>query len=96
MHFLMIALDQSDSMALERRMANREAHLANAKKYKSNGNILFGEAILDEDGKMIGSAVLTDFSNRAELDAWLESDPYVTSKVWHDITIYPLKAPTGL
>jgi len=95
MHFLMIALDQADSLALERRMANREAHLTNAKKYKSQGNILFGEAIADENGTMIGSAVLTDFPSRAEFDAWLESDPYFISKVWHDITIYSLQAPTG-
>lgn len=96
MHYLMIAFDQSDSRALERRMENREAHMANARKYKAAGHILFGEAILDDDGNMVGSAVLTDFPSRKELDAWLQSDPYFTAKVWSDIKIYPLQAPANL
>jgi uncharacterized protein YciI len=40
---------------------------------------------------MIGSACVVDFSTRAELDAWLASDPYVVGKVWQRLDVYPMR-----
>ena len=40
---------------------------------------------------MIGSACVAQFASRAELDAWLERDPYVTGGVWRDIQVMPYR-----
>jgi hypothetical protein len=48
-----------------------------------------GAAILDDAGKMIGSCIIAEFPTRAELDAWLANEPYLTEKVWGDVNIQP-------
>ena len=40
---------------------------------------------------MIGSACVAQFDTRAELDAWLRTDPYVTGHVWQDIEVLPYR-----
>jgi uncharacterized protein YciI len=40
---------------------------------------------------MIGSVVLAEFPNRADLDAWLAREPYVTEGVWKNIEIKPFR-----
>jgi uncharacterized protein YciI len=40
---------------------------------------------------MIGSAAIAEFASRAELDAWLARDPYVTQGVWQRIEIRPFR-----
>jgi uncharacterized protein YciI len=87
MDFLIIAHDFTDPEALTRRMAVREAHLANARKAKAVGNLIAGGAILDEAGKMIGSSLFARFATREDLDQFLASDPYVTGKVWDKIEV---------
>lgn len=87
MQFVVTALDYTDANALERRMANREQHLAGVKQLIADGRFLSGGAILDDGGKMIGSTLHMDFPTRAELDAQLSQDPYVTGKVWETIEV---------
>ena len=91
MHFLVTAYDGTDGCAPARRQAAREAHLAAARKLKDEGVMLFGAAILDDAGNMIGSAMLVDLPDRAAVDAWLAADPYTTGKVWQDVTILPCR-----
>lgn len=91
MQFLVIARDGEDSEALNRRLKVREAHLAGARKLAAEGRIVEGGAILDDDGKMLGSAVIVDFPDRAALDDWLKNDPYVTGDVWRKIDIMPFR-----
>jgi uncharacterized protein YciI len=91
MQFLIIAYDGTDEGAPGRRLAVREAHLANARRLAAEGRIIEGGAILDEEGRMIGSAVFADFPSRAALDDWLRSDPYVTGDVWRTIEVRPLR-----
>ncbi|MSP81078.1 MAG: hypothetical protein EXR02_08490 [Rhodospirillales bacterium] len=87
MQFVVIARDGSDEKALERRMKAREAHLANVAKLKDQGKMLMGGAMLDDTGKMIGSVMVFDFPDRAQLDAWLKSDPYSTGGVWQSMEV---------
>jgi uncharacterized protein YciI len=89
--WLIIARDGTDEGALERRMAARAAHLANAAKLQARGHLLVGGALVDDAGKMIGSACITQFATRAELDEWLRTDPYVTGNVWQDIQVMPYR-----
>ncbi len=91
MQFIVTGLDGSDEGALERRMASRTAHLEQFEKMKTEKKFLFAAAILDDHEKMVGSIVFCDFPNRAELDRWLESEPYVLGNVWQDIVVKQCK-----
>ena len=87
MQYLITAYDHTDETALERRMAARQAHVALVEKLYGEGKLLFGAAIMDESGKMIGSSLVGEFETRAELDTWLEIEPYVTGRVWEKIEV---------
>jgi uncharacterized protein YciI len=87
MQFLILAYDAKDADALNRRMAAREAHIATLDRYKASGNMHIGAARLDDSGKMIGSVIIAEFSSRAELDKWLDEEPFVTAKVWDKIEV---------
>lgn len=91
MQFMVVAYDGTDEQALARRLAVRSAHLDGAAALKESGNLIAGGAILDDAGEMIGSTTYVEFESRAELDAWLAQDPYVTGDVWRDITITPIR-----
>ena len=91
MQFLVIAYDGSDAAAPARRLAAREAHLAGARQRKAQGRTVAGGAILNDNGEMIGSAAIVEYPSRAELDAWLAPDPYVTGGVWVDIQVQPFR-----
>ena len=89
MQFLLIALDGTDSEALDRRLGARSAHLENIEKLHGEGKHLFGGAILD-DGKMIGSMMVVDYPSKEIMESeWLASEPYVVGNVWQNIEIKP-------
>ena len=87
MQFVITAMDFTDAGALDRRMAQREAHLAGVRQLVASGNFLSGGAILDSSGRMIGSTLHVDFPDRDALDAVLARDPYVSGKVWETIDV---------
>ncbi len=91
MQFVVIAHDGDDPQARDRRTKARPAHIEGAVKMKEDGSMLTGGAILDDDGDMIGSVMFVDFPSRAELDAWLASDAYVTGDVWRHIEVRPFR-----
>ena len=91
MQWLIIARDGTDEQAQARRMAARPAPLDNAARLQAEGHLLVGGALVDDDGRMIGSACVAQFATREELDAWLRTDPYVTGNVWQDIQIMPYR-----
>lgn len=91
MQFLLIAYDGEDAGATERRMKVREEHLQKIDDLKKTGEFLFGGAILDDSGKMIGSMILYEFPDRAALDEKLKDEPYVTEGVWKKIEIKPFR-----
>jgi uncharacterized protein len=91
MQFMLLAYDGADEAALARRLAVREQHIALGDKLVAEGKMLYGTAILDESGKMIGSMLIVEYDSRAELDEWLETEPYMTGNVWHDIQIQPVR-----
>jgi uncharacterized protein len=101
--FLVLGYDGDDEGALDRRLAVRQAHLAQADQLTDAGHLLYAVAILDDDGKMAGSAMVLDFPSRTELDAWLEVEPYVTGDVWRRVEVsgcrpgprFPVQEPAG-
>jgi uncharacterized protein len=91
MQWVIIARDGGDPEADARRLRHRPAHLENAARLQAAGHLLMGGALLDDAGRMIGSAAVAEFATRAELDAWLQTDPYVTGGVWRDIEVLPYR-----
>ena len=89
--YAVVAYDYTDDEALERRLAHREAHLAGVRELVRQGKFLSGGAILNDDGKMIGSNTHFRFDDRADLDAWLETEPYMTGRVWERVAIREVK-----
>ena len=61
------------------------------KKLKASNNFLLGGAILNEDGEMCGSSLVLQFENDAELDSWLENEPYLLKKVWESVEVKPFR-----
>ncbi len=93
MQFIVIGRDGTDEGALERRMAARDAHLKVCADSVASGNQLIGAAMMDDAGKMNGSVMVMNFDNRADLDAWLAREPYVSGKVWDRVEVIPCKVP---
>ncbi|MCH7943918.1 MAG: hypothetical protein IIB67_11910 [Proteobacteria bacterium] len=91
MQFLIVAHDGTDAGAPARRLAVREAHIEGAKAMAQSGVMICGGALLDDHGAMTGSACIVEFEDRAALDAWLNTDPYVTGDVWRTIEVTPFR-----
>lgn len=97
MQFIVLGYDGQDEDALARRLAAREAHLKGFKEKVEQGVFLFGSALLNEEGKMIGSMIVCDFPSREALHAeWLDQEPYVTGDVWRKIEISRAQVPPFL
>jgi len=91
MQFLLLAHDGTDPEALQRRLNVREEHLKRISLLKSSGEFLFGGAILDNNGKMIGSMIVYDFPDLQSLEEKLKDEPYLTEKVWEKTEIQPFR-----
>lgn len=91
MQYIVSGYDGTDEKAIERRIAVRDEHLKSVEKRFKIGEHLYGAAILDDTGKMIGSMMVVNYSSREELDKWLNDEPYVVGGVWQKIEIKPCK-----
>ncbi len=83
MQFLIKAYDGPNM--LEKRMAVRPRHLEGMKAL--GRQIIVAGGLLDESGKMKGSALVMDFPDRAALDEYLNNEPYVVEGVWQKIEV---------
>ncbi|MBD3280055.1 hypothetical protein GF389_00840 [Candidatus Dojkabacteria bacterium] len=88
MQFLVIGKDGKDKDAMKRRLAVRKNHLQMGNEMEEKGDRWYGCAIIDDNGKMIGSMAVLDFPSRKELDEYLKTEPYILGKVWKEIEIY--------
>ncbi len=93
MLYVVIAYDGTEPGTFERRMLVRPAHMANGEKMMQDGSFLFGGGILDGAGKMAGGVLIVDFESRAEIDEWLENEPYILNKVWSRVEVHPFLVP---
>jgi uncharacterized protein len=91
MQFILIAYDGTDPGAPNRRMSVRQEHLDKIAELKKGGEFLCGGAILNDEGKMIGSMILYEFPDRAALDERIRDEPYITKGVWKKIEIQPFR-----
>lgn len=83
MQFLVKAYDGPGM--LDKRMEVRPRHLEGMKALGKQ--IICAGGLLDEEGRMKGSALVMEFKNRAALDAYLADEPYVVEGVWQKIDV---------
>ena len=89
--YLVTAYDYTDADAFQRRMNVRPHHLDGARELKANGNYVIGGAMLNEDGKMIGSVMIIQFETEEELQTWQQNEFYITQKIWESYDIKPFR-----
>ena len=91
MKFAVTAYDYTTTETLALRMQHREAHLAGLVKSIDAGVFLSGGALLNAEGKMMGSSMHVEFENRAALDAWITEDAYTKGMVWDKIEVQQVR-----
>jgi len=69
----------------------RPHHFESARELKKSDNFIFGGAILDDEGRMIGSVMVMQFETAEQLEAWKQNEPYITQKIWESYDIKPFK-----
>ena len=89
--YLVTAYDHTNADALQHRLNIRSHHLDGARELKVSGNFIIGGAMLNDEGKMIGSVMILQFETEEELQAWQQSEPYITQAVWETVDIKPFK-----
>jgi uncharacterized protein len=93
MYFLVLAWDGTDEAAVARRDASRAAHMESITALFQEGRVVLGAGILDDEGVVRGSLVVTDYPNRAAVDGYMEAEPLNTAGVWDKVDVYPLRLP---
>lgn len=89
--YIVTGYDYTDDGALKRRMDVRPHHLDGAKTLKENGNYVVGGALLNDEGKMIGSVMILQFESEEGLEAWKQNEIYITQKIWESVDVKPFK-----
>lgn len=83
MQFIIIAHDGENM--LDKRMAVRPQHLEGMAKL--GDHVICAGGLLDEEGKLKGSALVVEFEDRAAVDEYLSNEPYVINHVWEKIEV---------
>ena len=89
--FLVTLYDGADAEAPSRRQSTRPAHLAGLTENVDRGKLVFGGPIFDATQQPIGSFLLADCADRAELDAMIANDPYTRGNVWQRVEVKPVR-----
>ncbi len=72
---------------LQLRLDTRERHLAYLDGRKDK--LMAGGAVLDEEGKPMGSVLIVDTDDAAEAQALADGDPYAQAGLFDSVTITP-------
>jgi len=86
MQFMAYCLDKSG--ALEIRMANRPKHVEYLTSY--NDKLLFAGPLLDGEA-MIGSLLVLELADRAEMDKFLANDPYAKAGLFQSVFVHGVR-----
>ena len=91
---MVLGYDGKDKDAPARRLAARAEHLNLFEDNYNKGIINYGVALLNDEGQMIGSMVICNFTSEEELKKqWLDIEPYIKGNVWEKIKITEVKTP---
>jgi uncharacterized protein YciI len=89
--YIVTGYDYTDEGALKRRMDVRPHHLDGIRALITTQNYILGGALLNDEGKMIGSTMILQFETEEELEAWKQGEIYITAKIWETVDIKPFK-----
>ncbi|BBP81907.1 YciI family protein [Pseudomonas sp. No.21] len=95
MLYAIISSDVADS--LEKRQANRPAHLARLEQLKAEGRLVLAgphPAVDSNDpgsAGFTGSLVVAEFESLVAAQSWAEADPFRTSGVYASVIVKPFK-----
>ncbi|HEX3574666.1 MAG TPA: YciI family protein [Rhodopila sp.] len=83
MLFAVIRHDKPNSLGL--RLSERPRHL----EYLATvlDKIIYGGALLDDEGKQIGSMLIIDVADKAAADAFAVADPYVDAGLFASTSV---------
>ena len=66
-------------------MSERPKHLEYLKTVLDK--IMYGGALLDDEGKQIGSVLIIDVANKAAADVFAATDPYVDADLFANTSV---------
>ena len=87
MQFMAYCLDKAG--AGEIRTANRPKHVEYLSSH--NDKLLFAGPLLDPAEQMIGSLLVFDAADRAEMDTFLKNDPYAKAGLFQSVTVHGVR-----
>ena len=93
MRFSVIARDQPGPEGVALRDELRDAHMVNITRLFREGDVLLGAGFYDDDGVVRGSLVILDVPSRADVDAYLDSEPFQTAGLWATVEVTELRLP---
>ncbi|WP_210640255.1 MULTISPECIES: YciI family protein [unclassified Pseudomonas] len=95
MLYAIIATDVANS--LEKRLANRPAHLERLQQLKAEGRVVLAgphPAVDSNDpgaAGFTGSLIVAEFDSLVAAQAWAEADPFVAAGVYANVVVKPFK-----
>jgi uncharacterized protein YciI len=87
MLFAVIRHDKPNSLGL--RLSARPKHLEFLQTVLDK--IKYGGALLDDEGKQIGSMLIIDVADQAEADAFVDNDPFVDAGLFASTSVHPFR-----
>lgn len=86
--FVVHCTDKPDSQHI--RLDNRPRHLEYIKT-NLDKVVMAGPVLSDDRQAMVGSILVLDFAERAQLDAFLAGDPYAQAGLFAGVTVLPFR-----
>jgi uncharacterized protein YciI len=95
MWYVIITEDTSNS--LEKRLANRPAHLARLTALQELGRLLLAgpfpaiDSIDPGPAGFTGSLIVAEFNSLLEAETWANADPFVSAGVYASVSVKPFR-----
>lgn len=95
MYYVIIAEDASNS--LEKRLANRPAHLARLNELQNQGRLLLAgpmpaiDSVDPGPAGFTGSLIVAEFSDLQAAKDWANADPFVNVGVYANVSVKPFR-----
>ena len=95
MLYVIIAEDSPNS--LDKRLANRPAHLARLTELQNEGRLVLAGPMPAIDSTdpgpagFTGSLIVAEFSDLESAKNWANADPFVDAGVYASFTVYPFR-----
>ena len=95
MYYVIIAEDASNS--LEKRLANRPAHLARLNELQNQGRLLLAgpmpaiDSVDPGPAGFTGSLIVAEFRDLQAAKDWANADPFVNAGVYANVSVKPFR-----